>query len=165
MTQAGRRKPTRDERQAAAYLMITRGDGTPIVSREDVKHLTAREIIETFEERVHWDHIAARGFRKDDSPEEIARVDHPSNIQPLAIEQHGEKTPRDIRNVAKAKRVEKKHQDFRRRMLAKTGHSDGCDVPKTRTTTSFGKQQMPFGRGSKLKKKMDGTVIERRRQT
>ena len=161
MTQAGRRKPTRDERQAAAYLMITRGDGTPIVSREDAKHMTAREIIETFEERVHWDHIAARGFRRDDSPEEIARVDHPSNIQPLAIEQHGEKTPRDIRNVAKAKRVERKHQAFRQKLLAKTGQTDDSDVAKSRTRRN--KQTMPFGRGSKLKKKIDGTVVERRR--
>lgn len=89
-----RRKPTRDERQAAAYLMLTRGDGTPIVTRDEAKGMTAREIIERFEALVDWHHAIEHA---------IGGSMHPTNVGPMARDEH-KQVPSAAR-VAKAKRM------------------------------------------------------------
>ena len=116
-----RKKLTRDERHAAALLMIKRGDGSYIVTREEAKHLTAREIIEAFGERTHVEHIV---------PHALDHNDHPSNIQFLTPDEHAPKTRRDVTEIAKTKRIAKDHEEFRRKLLAKTAVE-----PETPTTT------------------------------
>ncbi len=134
-----RKKLTKDERHAAALLMITRGDGTPIVTREEAKHLTPLEIIETFAERTHVEHIV---------PHALTGNNHPSNIQYLAPEEHAPKTARDVTEIAKTKRIEAKQAEFRRRVLAKSGQaSDVEEKPPKRKATlkSRGFQKRPEG--------------------
>lgn len=136
-----RKKLTRDERHAAAILMITRGDGTPIVSREEAKGMTAKEIIKAFAARTHVEHIV---------PHALTGNNHPSNIQYLAPDEHKPKTSRDISEIAKTKRIEGDHEAFRRKMLAKAGQSDASDVGKTTTKPkrkikSRGFQKRPDG--------------------
>ena len=108
---SARKKLTRDERHAAALLMIKRGDGSYIVTREEAKHLTAREIIEAFGERTHVEHIV---------PHALDHNDHPSNIQFLTPDDHAPKTKRDRKELAKTSRVRKTQEEFRRKLLAKT---------------------------------------------
>lgn len=117
-----RKKLTRDERWAAALLMITRGDGRPIVTREEAKELTALEIIEVFSERTHIEHIV---------PHALTQNNHPSNIQYLAPDEHAPKTTIDKKEIAKTKRIAEKHEEFRRKLLAKA--SDASDVAPSAT--------------------------------
>lgn len=141
-----RRPPTRDERQAAAYLEIRRGDGTAIVTRDEAKSMTPREIIQTFEKRVHWHHNVEHA---------IGGTMHPTNISPLDPVEH-KQVPSTTR-VAKTKRIAKAQEEFRRRLLAK--HS-GDDLPPP-TKTKRGYRPMPCGRRSRLKKTMLGKVVAR----
>ena len=104
-----RKKFTRDERHAIALLMITRGNGTPIVSRKEAEWMTTAEIIETFFARVHIEHIV---------PHALNQNNHPSNIQFMAPDEHAPKTKRDVTEIAKTKRIEKKHEAFRAQILA-----------------------------------------------
>lgn len=118
-----RKKLTRDERHAAALLMITRGDGKPVVTREEAKQLTALEIIETFAERTHIEHIV---------PHALTQNNHPSNIQFLAPDEHAPKTKTDVTAIAKTKRVAKKHEEFRRKLLAKSSDEPDVEIVATR---------------------------------
>lgn len=117
---------TRDEREAAALLMVSRGNGTPIVSREEAKGMTAREIIETFHARTHVEHIV---------PHALTASNHPSNIQYLTPDEHAPKTKRDVTEIAKTKRILKKQAEFRQRVLAKT-------EPETQVSTTKPKAKL-----------------------
>lgn len=64
--------------------------------------------------------------------------DEESNWRPAHIKCHKAKTKTDVASVAKAKRREAHHLGAKK-----------------------SKSPLPFGRGSKLKRKMDGTVVER----
>ena len=134
------RKPlTRDERHAAAILMITRGNGTPIVSREEAKGMTAREIIDAFHARTNVEHIV---------PHALTANNHPSNIQYLTPDEHAPKTKRDVTEIAKTKRVAKKQAEFRRKLLAKSGSDFDVEVSTTRPKAkikSRGFQRPPEG--------------------
>ncbi|HXF55669.1 MAG TPA: hypothetical protein VNK52_16265 [Hyphomicrobiaceae bacterium] len=121
-----RRKLTRDERYAAVILMLRRGNGEPIVSYREALTMTAREIIDTFESRVHWDH---------NIPVAWGGPTHPANMTPLAIEDHANKTRRDLKAIAKVKRAVRK--------------------------ATKRKRPMPGSRASKWRKRMDGTVEAR----
>ena len=132
-----RKALTRDERHAAAILMITRGNGTPIVSREEAKGMTAREIIEAFHARTHIEHIV---------PHALTANNHPSNIQYLVPVEHAPKTKRDVTEIAKSKRISKKQAEFRQRLLAKS--DPDVEVSTTRTgpkLRSRGFQRPPEG--------------------
>jgi hypothetical protein len=87
------------------------GDGAPIIDLDWARKATTDQIISKFEERREWDHA---------SPVAIAGNNHPTNLQPLTIEEHAVKTKSDVANIAKAKRLEIKQAEFRRRILAKT---------------------------------------------
>ena len=117
-----RKKLTRDEHHAAALLMIKRGDGSYIVTREEARHLTAREIIEAFGERTHVEHIV---------PHALDHNDHPSNIQFLTPDDHAPKTKRDRKELAKTSRIRKTQEEFRRKLIAKTAVE-----PETQATTN-----------------------------
>lgn len=144
--QSTRRSPTRDERQASAYLQVRRKDGTAIVSRDEAKAMTPREIIETFERRVDWHHIVERA---------IGGTMHPTNLDPLDRAEH--KTIPSTSRVAKTRRIEKEQAEFRRRLLAK---DRGERLPPP-AKTKRGNRPMPGSRGSKFKRTMDGRTVLR----
>ena len=136
-----RKALTRDERHAAAILMITRGDGTPIVTRAEAKAMTAKEIIEVFASRTNVEHIV---------PHALTANNHPSNIQYLTPDEHAPKTKRDVTEIAKTKRISKKQAEFRQRLLAKS--DSDVEVSTTRTgpkLRSRGFQKPPEGRRHK----------------
>lgn len=140
-----RRAPTRDERQATAYLMITRGDGTPIIDREEAKTMTAKEIVAEFEKRVQWHHEFEHA---------LGGGMHPTMLTPLAPDEH-KKIPSKAR-VEKAKRITKAQAAFQQRLLAK---ANGEKPPPRKTKKGYA--PMPGGRGSKVKRTMLGKVVPR----
>lgn len=135
-----RRPPTRDERQAAAYLMITRGDGTPIIDREEAKKMTAKEIVSEFEKRVQWHHEFEHA---------LGGGMHPTMITPLATEEH--KAIPSTSRVAKSKRITAEHEDFRRRILAKSGQAEPVERQKSKLKSA----------GFQGWRKFDGTPVKR----
>ena len=151
MTTPPRRPPTKDEIVAACILDITR-DGKPIVSREEAKHLTAKEVFEVFRDRIHIDHVVPRA---------IGGEDHHANYQPLLREaEHKPKTKKDISAIAKTKRIEKAQQEFRNKLLAKSGLADDVCVSQT-GRSKIPSRPLPGSKASGLKKKMSGKVEKR----
>lgn len=94
---------------AAALLHMKRyhlGRWENIITHEEAKTLTADEIIARF----HFDHFPI--------PHAEGGTDHPSNLDPVLIADHQEKTAKiDVPGIAKRKRVSKAHEEFQRRML------------------------------------------------
>ena len=78
----------------------------------------------------HYDHIDNVWTSQDNSLE---------NCQVLCVPCHKEKTKRDVKQIAKSKRIQDK---------------------RIKALTS--KRPMAFGRNSSLKRKMNGTIVERR---
>lgn len=153
MTTPPRRPPTKDEIVAACILDITR-DGKPIVSREEAKHLTAKEVYEVFRDRIDVDHIVPRA---------VGGPDHHANYQPLVrATEHKKKTKRDRKEIAKTDRIVEEQQEFRKRLLAKTGLADDVCVSQT-GRSKIPSRPLPGTKASGLKKKMSGKV--ERRQT
>lgn len=151
MTTPPRRPPTKDEIVAACILDITR-DGKPIVSREEAKHLTAKEVFEVFRDRIHIDHVVPRA---------IGGEDHHANYQPLLREaEHKPKTKKDITAIAKTKRIEKQHQEFRTKLLAKTGLADDVCVSQT-GRSKIPSRPLPGSKASGMRKRMSGKVEKR----
>lgn len=151
MTTPPRRPPTKDEIVAACILDITR-DGKPIVSRDEAKHLTAKEVFEVFRDRIAVDHIVPRA---------IGGEDHHSNYQPLLREaEHKPKTKKDIAAIAKTKRIAKQQQEFRSRLLAKSGLAEDVGIMQT-SRSKRPSRALPGTKASGLKKKMNGKVERR----
>lgn len=153
MTTPPRRNPTKAE-VVATLIVDERRD--PIVSRSEAAGLTAAEIYDLFKSRVDVDHIVPRG---------IGGRDHPSNYQILRRKiEHGPKTKKDIREIAKTKRVAKKQAAHEAAMEAKI--SVAPDVAKMETSRSrkWATRPMPGTKKSGLRKKLNGTV-ERRTDT
>lgn len=148
MTDQKRRPATRDEKQAAAYLMIHRGDGTPIVSIEEAKQMTAKEIIVAFEKRVDWHH---------EFEHQLGGTMHPTNLTPLAREDH--KKINSKGKIAKANRLSKAHDEFRRKILSP---DKGASEPKPVKRKMRG-ATIPGSKGTPWKKKIGGRT-ERREQ-
>lgn len=97
---------------AAALLTIRRpnenGELVPVISFEEAQKLTDAEIIAKY----HFDHYPI--------PHALGGPDRAWNLQPLPKDTHGEKTAKiDIPRIAKAKRIGKAEEEFRRRLLAK----------------------------------------------
>src|SRR5262245_4877793 len=105
-----RRKPTKAERYAAVVLMLKRGDGRPIVTMDEARKLSTEEIITLFERRVQWDHA---------TPHAIGGSYHPTNMQPLAIDDHKAKTKADVKRIAKGKRLQRQQKAHREAMAGK----------------------------------------------
>jgi 5-methylcytosine-specific restriction protein A len=78
--------------------------------------------------KYHYDHII---------PDQMGGDASLDNCQVACFACHKEKTRKDVADIAKAKRIERRHLGIRR------------------------ESRMPGARGSRLKKKMDGTVVER----
>lgn len=100
-----RRAPNQMEKTAAALLQIKRGDGwlipEPLRSSGDAKAICAS---------VEWDHA---------TPDKLGGDTRPQNINPLLPAEHAPKTKRDVKNIAKAKRLSRKQAEFRSMLLAK----------------------------------------------
>lgn len=120
-----RKKMTRDERHATVILDHLRRDGKPVVDREWAKGKTPQEIIARFEELVDWDHVIPRAIDGSDDPwnrQALARdVDHPT------------KTKRDVKEIAKTKRITATTEQFRKRILAtKLGQGESAERKKSK---------------------------------
>ena len=148
-----RTKPTVTERYATIILDLRRVDGTPLVDRETAKHLTSAEIVEQFEAKIEFDHGVYVAF---------SGTNHPTNLTPRTIADHKAKTSKDITAIAKAKRIEKQHQEFRSRILAKSGLADDGSIMDTAPKTKNMHGRLMAGtKASGLRKKMNGTVERR----
>lgn len=71
-------------------------------------------------------------------PYALTRDDSDENIAPAHVRCHAEKTPDDVAKIAKAKRVNRKHT--------------GAHRPKS---------TLPGSKGSKWKRRIDGTTVRR----
>jgi len=101
------RAPNLTEKAAACLLMIKRGDGSWLIPEPLRSEGTAKEIVSS----VEWDHR---------HPDKLGGTTDPQNLQPLDPKlEHKFKTRRDRKNIAKAKQAEKKHEEARRKMLAR----------------------------------------------
>jgi hypothetical protein len=101
MAKTRRKQPKLSEKLAATLLMLSRVDEhdelVPVIPREEAKRMTAAEIIGRFE----FDHgiYVATPFNGDN---------HPTNLTPRIKAAHREKTKRDLKNIAKVRRSEKR---------------------------------------------------------
>ena len=114
-----RRVPNKDERIAACLLMLKRGEDwlipEPIRSTGTVKDILAC---------VQWDHGFYHALGGDTRPQ---------NITPRRTTDHKEKSRKDNGVIAKSKRVTKKEEAFRQRLLAKaTGEAQSSQKPKAK---------------------------------
>jgi 5-methylcytosine-specific restriction enzyme A len=74
--------------------------------------------------KFHYDHVIADGLSHDNSLE---------NCAVLCVPCHSEKTPGDVRAIAKAKRIERKHNGIRKpRTLTRWRRFNGEIVTKER---------------------------------
>ena len=109
------------EKLAAALAVIA---GVPF---EDRKRMHADQIISLF----HFDH--------DPIPHAAPFNGQPVhwNCTPRLIKDHREKTAKDdVPMIARVRRVAPKHEEFRRRMLAKAGQAEAPPKPKSRMKSS-----------------------------
>lgn len=107
MPKKPRRTPNLHEKAAACLLMLRRGNGEWLIPEPMRSNGTAEEIVRS----VDWHHenYYAEGGSTD-----------PRMITPLAPEDHEERTRKiDQPRIAKNKRIKKKEEEFRNRLLAK----------------------------------------------
>jgi hypothetical protein len=138
--QAPKRKSlNKTEKLAAALLAIKRGTEwlipEPLRSSGDAKRIC---------KYVDFDHKFPRA---------MGGTNAVWNMDPKSKEEHKAKTKRDRRNIARDKRLAEKQKEFRRLLLAPS------ERPATKQKTKS--RPMPFGKGSKLKKKITGEVVPR----
>lgn len=103
---AKRRALSMTERAATALLQIKRGDGSWLIPDPLRSTGTADQIVRS----VDWDHR---------HPHAQGGTNDPQNMQPLLKDEHQAKTKRDVAKIARDKRLTKKHEEARRKMLAK----------------------------------------------
>lgn len=152
MTTPPRRPPTKDEIVAACILDIIR-DGKPIVSREEAKHLTAKEVYEVFRDRIDVDHIV---------PREVGGPDHHANYQPLLrATEHKVKTKRDVREIAKTKRIRKAQSAHEAAMAEKISLAPTVAKMETRRSRKWATRPMAGTKKSGLRKRLNGKVERR----
>ncbi len=110
------------EKLAAVLLTIMVEDESgrlvPAIDRDRAKTMTAREIISVFD----FDHYPI--------PKALDGSNHPTNLVARVRAEHRGKTAKiDVPMIAKVKRVSAKHEEFRRRMLAKASSKDADENP------------------------------------
>jgi len=140
-----RRAPNKTERLAAALLQIKRGDEwlipEPLRSSGDAAAICRH---------VEWDHKFLKTWGGDESPQ---------NMQPLTELEHKAKTRRDRQQIAKANRITKKHEEFRRQLLAKETNELFYVKPgKRKNLTEYTRLKKFF------KRKLSGSVVLRERE-
>lgn len=149
-----RKKPTLSERYASVILTLTWGNGLSVIDRESAKGKEASDIIREFESMINFDHgihVAIDG------------TNHPTNLTPMLIADHREKTNKiDIPQIAKTKRIQKEHEEFRRKILAKSGRADSVANPETHKNRSrIRGRPMAGTKASGIRKKLNGRVERR----
>jgi hypothetical protein len=81
----------------------------------------------------------------------------PQNLTPRSIAAHAEKTATiDLPRIAKGKRLERTHEEFRRLLLRKIGQ--GLDAEAARCKRG---RRLPCGKDSGWKKPMNGNAVRR----
>lgn len=150
-----RKKPTLSERYAAVLLDLKFGDGRAVIDREAAKHMTPLEIIDSFESTIQFDHGVHAS---------IGGSNHPTNLTPRHPSAHKVKTDKiDIPQIAKTKRIEKDQQEFRNRILAKSGLADTVANPASSSKSKSKLRSRPMAgtKASGMKKKLNGSVEKR----
>jgi hypothetical protein len=102
----------RDVLDVIALYHVMRGDGTPVLSRQETEGMESADIKELFRSRVQVEHMV---------PHALTANDHPSNLRFITPDDHKPKTAADVKAIAKSKRVARAEEEFRRRLLAKAG--------------------------------------------
>jgi hypothetical protein len=118
------------------------GQLVPVISHEEAKSLTEDEILAKFE----WDHNVHFA---------IGGACQHWNLTPTPKAQHRQKTAKqDIPQIAKTRRLEKAQEDFRRKVLAKTGQITEKEETKQKAKIkSRGFQQWRNFKGEIVKRK------------
>jgi hypothetical protein len=124
-----RRAPNKDERIAAALLHIKRGDEwlipEPLRSSGDAKAIC---------QHVEWHHNVHHA---------MGGTTAPQNMIPLSKEAHAVQTRKvDIPRIAKMKRIMKKEEEFRAKMLVKVGQGETIEAAKAKRKYVWPKRKM-----------------------
>jgi hypothetical protein len=131
--------------RALAETMRVEKDGklVPVITHAQAKRMTEDEIEALFQ----WDHNVHHAIG--------GCIQH-WNLTPMLVAQHAVKTAKqDIPQIAKTKRLEKATEEFRRKLLAKTGSEPETAETKKQThkMQSRGFQQWRNFKGEIVKRK------------
>lgn len=118
------RRPPSDRDLLVMFICRWRDeDGTPAVDWDWARGATDREIIHRFRSLYEIDHYPFPRWTAEKGSERT--LDRGWNYAPRRIAEHREKTARiDIPEAAKSKRIQEKHEEFRRKVLAKSSAVD-----------------------------------------
>ena len=130
-TSPSRKRLIRAERYAAVILELKRGTGEYLIPRDRAKSMSVEEIIAEYERFTHADHIVPVAVARDIGWS-TEQINHPANIQIIPIEDHAEKTARDIPAIAKGKRIAASEAVRRAAMAAKAGLEPETEAPAKR---------------------------------
>lgn len=120
------------------------GNLVPLIDREMAKQMTADQIVSLWQ----WDHHPV--------PKALGGSDHPTNLTPRPIIEHRIKTAKvDVPTIAKSNRLSAQHQEFQRKMLARTGQAEAAEEAPRRKAVIAGSKASGF------KKKLNGRVERR----
>ncbi len=139
-----RRSPNLTEKLASTLLLLKVGDEwlipEPLRSTGSAKQICAL---------IHFDH--------DPIPYANGGTTAPQNLTPRGIAQHREKTATvDLPRIAKGKRLERTHEEFRALLLRKIGQ--GLDAEAARRKRG---RRLPCGKASGWKKPLNGNAVRR----
>jgi hypothetical protein len=112
--------PMKTKLCAALCSLVHEEDGqlVPVIPRDEAKKLTEDEVLARFE----FDHAVHHA---------IGGAEQHWNLTPRAKAHHRQKTAKqDIPQIAKTKRLEKATEEFRRKLLAKSGQI--AETPDTK---------------------------------
>jgi hypothetical protein len=133
-----RKDPTLTDKLCAMIVMWLE------IPHAKARSMSRQEILALAE----WDHYPVPFAIARDNGWLMHEINHPSNIKPMLADDHAIKTAkRDVPEIAKAKRISKSHQEFRQRILAKTGvQEDATSHPRkaSRFSSSRKFQSRPF---------------------
>lgn len=119
-----------------------------VIPHKDAKRMTEDEILARFEfdHNVHFS---------------IGGAEQHWNLTPLPREVHAVKTAKqDVPQIAKTKRLEKATEEFRRKLLVKTGQDPKGSVSKTAKTDKKPSRKMQ-GRGFQGWRDFQGRPVRR----
>jgi hypothetical protein len=148
---------TPKQRYAALILDQRRSDGSAYVTRDAALHMSAGEVIEMFESMTDADHYIMRALGVD-------QADHFARYQIIEKSVHKQKTKRDVKEIAKTKRVIKKREAHKAKLADKMLAEILDDVmppPAPRRKQSIKSRPMMGTKASGLRKRMNGEVTRR----
>jgi hypothetical protein len=137
------RPPTLRQKLCAAYLRIL------VLLGRAIPHNVAAQMTEQDIEAL---------FEVDHDPEPVANggSNHPSNLVPRLKAEHREKTRRDIKRIAKGKRLARSAEETRRIILARVGQLADAEVMRRKR-----KHPLPCGKASGWKKPLGKSAVRR----